>query len=256
EEISDHVKQKIAAEVNLSETAFVSRLNDCEYRLRWFTPTVEVDLCGHATLATAFVLFNVNKQLNQLTFRTKSEKLLRAQIDRVTQMISLQFPSNPPKAITSNFFSYLPKIIENVVCGVDVSVNTLLYSQETKKLIIHLANDVDCLRKIKPNFEKLLSVEQNDKIRGVSVVVEGDGESIDFHSRYFSPWNGLNEDPVNGSSHTILTPYWCGLKRKSVVVAKQESRRGGILFCKLMSDCVQLSGKCNAMIAGKLRIRI
>ncbi|RWS17289.1 isomerase-like protein [Dinothrombium tinctorium] len=256
DEIEDNLKQKIAAEVNLSETAFVSHRNDNQYTLRWFTPTVEVGLCGHATLATAFVLFNNLKNAQQLTFHLKSSKILNAEIDREKRLISVKFPALFPKNIAIESVSGLPEIVENVLIGSEASVKSLLYSEEVQYLIIHLNENIEYLQNLKPNFDKLQTIETNGIIKAVGVTVDSGEKEIDYFARFFAPWLGVNEDPVTGSLHTILGPYWCELKQKKIVVAKQESKRTGILLCELIDNVVSLRGKCDEFLSGELKIQV
>ncbi|RWS20804.1 hypothetical protein B4U80_00249 [Leptotrombidium deliense] len=253
-ELSDEIKQGIAFEINLSETAFVSPIEGNKYYLRWFTPTTEVDLCGHATLATASVLFRKLKNEKCLTFVTKDEKILKAVFNKENNTISLDFPSNRPEVISIAQYPFVREIVKLTI-GDEAEYKLLKFSKNTGKLVVQLNSSVKFLKSIKPDFLRLMAIKENSIISGVIVTLEGKTNEIDFHSRYFAPWKGINEDPVTGSAHTVLIPFWSEIKNKNTFVAKQESKRGGILFCELIGERVKLSGKCRQVITGQFLLK-
>lgn len=193
--------QKIATEMNLSETAFVVPLDKPNmFHLRWFTPTIEVALCGHATLATAHVLLNeqgINAEL--LSFQTLSG-LLTVQKTQ-DGMLQMNFPQGDPKKIQLE-----KSILEQICTHLPLSMDSIIDMQhctKTKKLLIEV-NNTEAVSKLSPSFDKLLSIDfgpnLNPTMRGIIVTCKG--KEYDFISRYFAPWNGINEDPVTGSAHT------------------------------------------------------
>lgn len=245
-ELDDNIKQAIAAEMNLSETAFVYSLENksipksTNFSLRWFTPKVEVPLCGHATLATAAVLFNEQKlDTTEITFETLSGKLIAKKEENG---ILLDFPSNPPKLIEP------PKELLKALGITDYQ--KVLNSQAAGKLLIHLENE-EAVKNVKPDFERMKNLPIYEGIIGVIVTSKGEGE-YDFISRFFAPWVGVNEDPVTGSAHTVLTPYWSDILGKSEMIAYQASTRGGKLIVRLEEKRVNLIGVAVIVVKGEL----
>ncbi|XP_010887212.2 phenazine biosynthesis-like domain-containing protein isoform X2 [Esox lucius] len=213
QELQDDVYQKIAAEMNLSETAFIIKLNSNEdfssgerFRLRWFSPTTEVRLCGHATLASAAVLFYKKNNVNPtIVFKTLSGELA---VQRRGESIVMDFPLNKPSPVGLSEF----KDIVKVAVG-DQPVQDICLCGTTKKLMVRLADKCDrsVLTSLKPDTAALLRVDNSQGIKGLIVTMIGDPGSqpgYDFYSRNFSPWYGIPEDPVTGSSHTVLAGYW------------------------------------------------
>ncbi|MCK4973133.1 MAG: PhzF family phenazine biosynthesis protein, partial [Candidatus Heimdallarchaeota archaeon] len=202
ENYPDKTLQKIAAEMNLSETAFlyVPNINEIKklnrFRLRWFTPQIEVKLCGHATLATSHLLFHILKiDSNSVTYETLSGELIASKTE---DGVILDFPMNEPE-ITESF----PTLLDAL--GVKTAL-VFAYSKGVTDVLIEL-NSKEIISSLKPDFEKLKRLSLRLEIRGVIVTARG-GENYDFISRFFAPWVGINEDPVTGSAHTILAPYW------------------------------------------------
>lgn len=229
--LPDPVLQSIAEENNLSETAFFVTCDD-GYHIRWFTPVDEVDLCGHATLATAYVIFNeLGDSTSELTFASRSGTL---RVRRQGGLLELDFPSQPPEpcdipdAIARSFNN-----IEQCLAGEDYMV--VLGSQDE---VIQAA----------PDFQALATLDR----RGVIVTAEG--EDVDFVSRFFVPKLGINEDPVTGSAHTQLTPYWAGQTGKAELRARQVSKRGGDLICRLNGDRVHIAGRAVKYLTGQISI--
>jgi len=226
--LEDSVLQAIAQENNLSETAFfVPQENG--YHIRWFTPVAEVDLCGHATLATAFVIFNyLDRSSSQITFRSRSGKLTVVQEN---ELISMDFPSQPPVPCEApkELLDGLKREPLEILCSEDYFV---VFSSE--KAIVELKPDMGLLKKL--------------DLRGVIVTAEGD--KVDFVSRFFAPKFGIDEDPVTGSAHCALIPYWAKKLNKKSVHAHQVSQRGGELFCKDCGDRVVIAGRAVKFMEG------
>lgn len=224
--------QNIAKENNLAETAFYVRSGE-EYLIRWFTPTVEVDLCGHATLAAAYVLFFLEKQAGEsVTFSSlKSGKLI---VSRKEDVLTLNFPTDSMLKVETNLlltsaFNILP--IEILKGNTDY-----LYLFKNEKEIRTIIPDLDQIAKL--------------HVRGV--IITAPGNEVDFVSRFFAPQSGVNEDPVTGSAHTSLTPYWSRKLGKTHLSAMQLSERQGHLTCTYLNDRVEISGKAKHYLTGEI----
>lgn len=246
--LKDQTLQAIAAEMNLSETAFLRPFGGKPiketkvFSLRWFTPTVEVPLCGHATLAASAVLFRgVNVLSDELTYRTKSGNLTAR---KEKEGICLDFPMDAPIEIAPP-----QELIQ--ATGVEDFKN-VAYGKNMESLLIHLHGEKD-VRNLKPNFELMRSLDSGkEKIEGVIVTASGKAP-FDFVSRFFAPWIGIDEDPVTGAAHTVLAPYWSKILKKKVMRAYQASLRGGELIVRVKSgDRVELIGNAVMVFKGTL----
>ena len=243
----DNTLQSIAAEMNLSETAFLYNteekpLKDSQFfYLRWFTPKTEVPLCGHATLATAAVLFyDIGISAIEVAFETKSGKLT-ARKDK--NGILLDFPSDETTPINPN--QDLLKAM-----GIAKFENAQI-SKKARNLLIHMQNE-EILVNLKPDFQRMKTTPTNEDIKGVIVTSKGH-PPYDFVSRYFAPWVGINEDPVTGAAHTVLGPYWSRILGKEEMLAYQASSRGGKLIVRVRSkDRVDLIGRAVIFSKGEL----
>ena len=224
--------QGVALENNLSETAFFVPEGD-GYGLRWFTPTFEIDLCGHATLASAHVLFEVLKVSGDtLKFRTKSGMLTVA---REGGRFVLDFPSRPASVceMPAGLIEAIGKEPKEILRARDYM---LVYGSE------------DEVRSIKPNFEALMNINTH------AVIVTAPGDDSDFVSRFFAPEFGVPEDPVTGSAHCTLIPYWAEELGKEKLFARQVSERGGELFCELAGDRVKIGGNATLYLKGEIYV--
>jgi PhzF family phenazine biosynthesis protein len=228
--------QHVAQEMNLSETAFVYRIKD-GYHLRWFTPAIEVDLCGHATLATAFVLWEVNYLTrNEVArFQTKSG-LLTASLKE--NWIELDFPAEPAQEAEA------PQELIQAL-----GVQPLFTGKNRFDYIIEVASE-DILKSIQPDFALLATVPA----RGIIVTSRSSQDSFDFVSRFFGPAAGVNEDPVTGSAHCCLGPYWQHKLFKDSFTAYQASARGGIVKVRVVNERVKLTGQAVIVLRGELAI--
>ncbi|MCC9295980.1 PhzF family phenazine biosynthesis protein [Clostridium sp. WLY-B-L2] len=234
EPIGDNVMQKIAAENNLSETAFVIKNGD-NYDLRWFTPKSEIDLCGHATLGTSYVISNyVDVGIENMGFNTASGVL---KVKRNGDLYEMDLPLREPKKIKLSH-----EIISETI-GIK-PVETYL----SRDLFIVLETE-EQVKKLTPNFSKMVKLD-----KGLGVIVTAKGTDVDFVSRCFYPKLGVNEDPVTGSAHSNLVPFWSRILNKRVMVAKQLSERGGILYCKMAGDRVKISGRAVPYMIGDINI--
>lgn len=230
--IDDHLMQKIARENNLSETAFFIKKGDF-YELRWFTPEFEIDLCGHATLAAAYVIFEyLEKELNEISFNTKSGIL---KVVKKNTLLSMVFPSREgiKQDITKELVEALgKKPLE-------------LYKSRDYMAIFEKEEDIINLN---PDMEKL------KKLNVFGMIVTSKGNNTDFVSRYFIPDSVICEDPVTGSSHCTLIPYWKKVLNKNKFVARQLSDRSGILYCRDLGDRVEISGEAIFYFEGSINI--
>jgi PhzF family phenazine biosynthesis protein len=226
--------QHVAAEMNLSETAFLLR-NDQEWSLRWFTPAVEVDLCGHATLASAHALWSEGERDQLLRFRTRSG-LLTARRDG--EWIELDFPAKREERITAP-----AGLLEalGVSDAVYVGRNQFDY-------IVELRSE-DEVRRLRPDHAVLRQLPA----RGIIVTSRGSGD-YDFISRFFAPGSGIDEDPVTGSAHCCLAPYWSAKLGKNEMTAFQASPRGGVVRVRVDGDRVKLGGQAVTVLSGELAV--
>lgn len=231
DEISEDTMQAIAAENNLSETAFVVKVKD-GFNLRWFTPTVEVDLCGHATLASAFILWQEGEIAKDETVRFNTRSGLLTAV-RKGDWIELDFPASFEKE------SSLPK---EALAALNVKPVNVVFSET--RYLVELATEEE-VRGCKPDFNTLKNHDM------IVLTSKGNKSSdYDFISRSFAPAHGIDEDPVTGSSHCCLTPYWSKRLGKSEMFAYQASERGGEIKVKLSGDRVLFSGKAVTVFSG------
>lgn len=230
--LPDDVMQNIALENNLAETAFYVQDGE-RYLIRWFTPTVEVDLCGHATLGSAHVLFNhENYAGNEITFYSHRSGILK--VSKNNDLLTLDFPADNFHKIDwpaerHSAFNFVPKEA---------------YQGKTDYLLVF--DSEDQIKNIEPN----LSLIASWKVRGA--IVTAKGNQVDFVSRFFAPQSGVNEDPVTGSAHTTLTPYWSEKLGKVDLSAIQLSKRRGYLNCKNFGARVQISGHAKTYLTGEI----
>lgn len=226
--------QAVAAEMNLSETAFARRLPD-GVELRWFTPTVEVDLCGHATLATAHALLTsgLAPPDEPIRFHTRSGVLTCV---RAGEFIELDFPSTPAQAAAPP-----PLFFEAI--GVEPA-----YFGKSRFYDLAVFDSADAVRSLRPDFQKLGQIP----VKGVIVTAPADDARFDFISRFFAPTLGIDEDPVCGSAHCCLAPYWAERLGKTELMAYQASVRGGVLRLRLNGDRVILGGQAVTVWRGEL----
>ena len=247
-DLSSKQKQLIAAEMNLSETAFV-RPVDGEpdaFHLQWFTPTCEVPLCGHATLATAKVLFD-RSSCSRLSFRTLSGTLTA---DKDEDLIEMRFPL--ADCTREAQWSDVADVVRLAAGG--LPVEHVAFSSSTRKLLIRLTDAVSRseLEGLSPDTAAMQQAHQG-RVRGVIVTMRAQTDDYDFLSRYFAPWNGIPEDPVTGSAHTVLARYWGAELGKTEMTARQCSRRGGDVRMQVVGeDTVILAGQACIVTKGQI----
>ncbi|WP_149495189.1 PhzF family phenazine biosynthesis protein [Roseiconus lacunae] len=236
---SDEWLQQVAAEMNLSETAFLVRSAvHNQFHLRWFTPATEVDLCGHATLASVHLLIEqrIVTMDQPIRFQTRSGELVCFHSERG---ITMDFPATPPKGDVTQ------KLAETLLTALGLDHGRVLNSDFDLLVVVEEDSIVQSLH---PNFDALEKIET----RGVMVSASGGPQNIDFTSRFFAPRCGINEDPVTGSAHCCLAPFWAQRLGKNNLVGLQASARQGIVQCNVVGDRVHLSGPAITMFEGRL----
>ncbi len=231
--VEDTILRSIAAENNLSETSFLVPAGG-HYDLRWFTPKIEVDLCGHGTLASAFAVFEYkDPKADRVEFETKSGRL---SVERRGDLLLMDFPARPPEPCPP------PDQLEEILGISPVGVF------RSRDLMAVYENE-DQIRRLKPDLEKMAGLEI------FAVIVTAPGKNSDFVSRFFAPRVGIPEDPVTGSAHSTLIPYWAERLGRKELHAFQLSERGGELFCLHRGDRVSIGGKAVTYLSGTIRIQ-
>ena len=229
----DDLMQNIAAENNLSETAFIN-ISENENTIRWFSPTKEVDLCGHATLASAFVYFNyINTEKDSIEFKSNGGMLI---VNKKDNILELDFPKD----------TFIKTNHEDAVCNAIGLRPTETYKGQINLMAVY-ENEEEILN-LQPDFKKVLD------LTGQGLIVTAPGLHHDFVSRYFCPKYGINEDPVTGSAHTTLIPYWSDKLGSKKLLAKQVSTRGGELFCENKDERVLIRGNAVLYMKGNINI--
>ena len=233
EPVSTELMQKVAMENNLSETAFIQRSGAGQYRIRWFTPSVEVDLCGHATLAAAHVVMTeLEPGLQRVAFNAGVGPL---EVEVRDGRLILDFPSRPPRAIDIE-----PALVEAMG-------KRPLEVLKSRDLVLVYGSEADVVG-LRPHFEQLAAAST------FGVLATAKGKSVDFVSRCFFPAVGIDEDPVTGSAHCSLIPFWADRLGKSSLAALQRSARGGELFCELKGDRVRIGGRVVPYLKGEITV--
>jgi PhzF family phenazine biosynthesis protein len=229
--LPDAQMQAIAAENNLADTAFFVR-NGSGYQLRWFTPLVEVELCGHATLASAFVILNdLMPGERSVSFETKGGTLT---VTREGDLYSLDFPSRPPKPCD--------KVYPSLLAALGGKPETVLAARD---YVVVYGSEAE-VRSLQPDMQALMTIDR------FAVIATAPGRGADFVSRFFAPAQGVPEDPVTGSAHCTLIPYWSRRLGKKKLHAHQVSARGGELWCEDRGERVTISGKAVRFLEGTI----
>lgn len=241
-QLSDERMLQIAQELNLSETAFLSPLESGgAFAIRYFSPKMEIPLCGHATLASAKVVFSIH-ELNEVHFINIQNLDLSAK--ELDGHIMMEFPvhgTRPADAPPALLSALGVKAIKNSV-----------YNEETKILLLEVA-DTEKLAGLDPDFVALQ--RSHSSINGVLVTAPSELDGYDFHSRYFWPWSGTNEDPVTGGTHTFLAKYWASRLGKTRMKSFQSSKRTGFMDVELVADKLRIRGQAVIVFEGRLTIQ-
>jgi len=230
--LPDDLMQKIAMENNLAETAFYVKQGD-QYQIRWFTPAVEVDLCGHATLAAAYVLFH-HENHNADIIHFYSPRSGALPVTRNGAFLTLNFPADTPEPAA---------LSDEITACFDIKPRSAFKGKTDYLLVFDKEEDI---KKITPAFDAIAKL----KARGVIITAKGD--QVDFVSRFFAPQSGIPEDPVTGSAHTTLTPYWAKQLGKIELTAMQLSPRKGYVQCRYLNDRVEISGQGKLYLTGEI----
>ncbi len=233
--LEDEVMQGIAAENNLSETAFFVPKAGGEFDLRWFTPTVEVDLCGHATLASGHVVLLSQPEMDAVTFHTRSGDL---HVERRGDLLALDIPAKLPVPVEGD---EMASVLERVLGARPIEVYDA-------GLPIAVFEREQVVAELRPDFGGMLAAG----VQWASVTAVASDSETDFVSRYFAPGSGIDEDPVTGSAHGWLTPFWAERLGKSSLRARQVSRRGGWLQCENRGDRASVAGKVLDYLQGEI----
>ena len=234
--LPDQLMQQLAMENNLAETVFFvpSEKKEADYDIRWFTPALEINLCGHATLASAFVLFDIIKEKKRsVTFDSKSGLLT---VKKKKDLLLMDFPSWKPEKIDD-----YPADLKNAL-----GITEIVAVYKFRDLLVELNQEQD-VTSAKPDFTSL-------KKMGEKVIITAPGREVDFVSRFFAPIAGIDEDPVTGSAHSQLIPFWSEKLGKEVMQAKQLSSRGGDIYCEQNGDRVTMGGKCVFYMKGEFKV--
>jgi PhzF family phenazine biosynthesis protein len=241
-ELADLTMLNIARELGLSETAFIIQTKEAnKYIIRYFSPKMEIPLCGHATLATSKVLFEKYPTVNLFHFTNIQN--INLPVKRAEEMIEMEFP------IYNTVPAEAPKLLLHAL-GLDTIVDSV-YNDETKILLLEIG-DSKLLENLTPDFEALYA--SHHSINGVLVTAPSHRSTYDFESRYFWPWSGTNEDPVTGGTHTFLAKYWGEKLNKTKMNSFQCSARTGFMEVELVNQKVILKSKARIILEGKLRI--
>lgn len=241
--LAEELMQTIAAENNLSETAFFVPAGN-GYHIRWFTPTREVPLCGHATLASAWVIFaHFKPEACRIEFQSQSGPLA---VEKLPDgWLELDFPTIPGEEIPA------PRALIDALGLAELGI-----APEACFTVAHDANtmivlpNAEAVRNVTPDLQALKGMPE----LGLGVIVTAKGDDCDFVSRYFAPAGGIDEDPVTGSTHSVLTPYWSERLGRDTLAARQVSRRGGILRCTLRDDRVGIAGQAVPYLQGQIQV--
>lgn len=234
--LDDTLMQSIATENNLSETAFLKPVENNHYHIRWFSPLTEIDFCGHATMASAFVVFLKNPSMFEVKFSASAvgDLIVTKQEDGV---IDMSFPNRKPEPVGD--------VPQALLDGLSKKPRLVLRSEQA---FFAIYDDEESVRAVEYDSEQLKLLAPFD------VVVSAPGNGYDFVSRYFWPANGGDEDPVTGSIHAGLAPYWAEQMSKSEFKAYQASKRGGVVHCRLADDRVHVAGKAVLYLEGQITV--
>jgi len=233
--LDDNVLLAIAAENNLSETAFILRRQDGDYDLRWFTPTIEVNLCGHATLAAAHVVFHhLDVDATRVVFHSQSGPLI---VQRDGDRATMDFPATPP---------HYDRPADDLVAELDAVPEATYRIREVHRrpYVLAVFADQATVAGLAPRIGEMRA----------NVICTAPGDGVDFVSRFFAPLSGVDEDPVTGSAHCALAPYWAKRLGKTGLLARQISQRGGEVGCRVQGDRVLLTGKTVHYLKGVITL--
>ncbi|WP_151802512.1 PhzF family phenazine biosynthesis protein [Acinetobacter guillouiae] len=249
--LDDALMQNIALENNLAETAFVKRIDDENYQIRWFTPQVEVDFCGHATLASAFVLFKDYSQAKTIHFHVKDLGIFIIQ-QAEDGKIQMNFPIRQPQKVI-NYPELLNHVIDQPFKEVYLNAQAYILVCESAQDVINATPNLPNIRKIAEQYH--VSTALTAESAGYDVTITAASNDYDYVARYFAPHKGIDEDPVTGSMHTGLAPLWAEKLGKTQLIGYQASARGGKLFCALQDNQrIEISGYAQLFMQAEIFI--
>ena len=236
--IDDELMQKIAMENNLSDTGFFvpckQNSGEADFEIRWFTPAIEINLCGHATLASAFIIFNyLHFNKPEIKFSSKSGLL---KITKNNSLVEMDFPSWMPEEVNES-----PADFEKALGGMDI-----VGIYKSRDLLIELKNEAA----VKNCIPDLYLIKKSE----YTIIITAPGEKVDFVSRFFAPSEGTDEDPVTGSAHSQLIPFWSNKLNRRKMTALQLSKRGGAIHCEQKGDRVLIAGNCVFYMKGEIEV--
>lgn len=249
--LDDALMQNIALENNLAETAFVKRIDDENYQIRWFTPQVEVDFCGHATLASAFVLFKDYTQAKTIHFHVKDLGIFIIQ-QAEDGKIQMNFPIRKPQKVI-DYPELLNHVIDQPFKEVYLNAQAYILVCESAQDVINATPNLPNIRKIAEQYH--VSTALTAESAGYDVTITAASNDYDYVARYFAPHKGIDEDPVTGSMHTGLAPLWAEKLGKTQLIGYQASARGGKLFCDIQdSQRIEISGYAQLFMQAEIFI--
>ncbi|UOH19979.1 PhzF family phenazine biosynthesis protein [Acinetobacter sp. NyZ410] len=249
--LDDALMQNIALENNLAETAFVKRVDDENYQIRWFTPQVEVDFCGHATLASAFVLFKDYSQAKTIHFHVKDLGIFIIQ-QAEDGKIQMNFPIRQPQKVI-DYPELLNHVIDQPFKEVYLNAQAYILVCESAQDVINAKPNLANIRKIAEQYH--VSTALTAESAGYDVTITAASNDYDYVARYFAPHKGIDEDPVTGSMHTGLAPLWAEKLGKTQLIGYQASARGGKLFCALQDNQrIEISGYAQLFMQAEIFI--
>lgn len=249
--LDDALMQNIALENNLAETAFVKRIDDENYQIRWFTPQVEVDFCGHATLASAFVLFKDYSQAKTIHFHVKDLGIFIIQ-QAEDGKIQMNFPIRQPQRVI-DYPELLNHVIDQPFKEVYLNAQAYILVCESAQDVINATPNLPNIRKIAEQYH--VSTALTAESAGYDVTITAASNDYDYVARYFAPHKGIDEDPVTGSMHTGLAPLWAEKLGKTQLIGYQASARGGKLFCALQDNQrIEISGYAQLFMQAEIFI--
>jgi len=249
--LDDALMQSIASENNLAETAFVKRIDDENYQIRWFTPKVEVDFCGHATLASAFVLFKDYTSAETIQFHVKDLGIFIIQQAEDGKII-MNFPIRSPEKV-DDYPELLNHVIDQPIKEVYRNAQAYILVCHTEQELVNAIPDLFNIKKIAQTFK--VSTALTAISEGYDVTITAPSSQYDYVARYFAPHKGIDEDPVTGSMHTGLAPLWGEKLGKTQLIGYQASERGGILFSHIQADNrIEISGYAKLFMQAEIFI--
>ena len=249
--LDDALMQNIALDNNLAETAFVKRIDDENYQIRWFTPQVEVDFCGHATLASAFVLFKDYSQAKTIHFHVKDLGIFIIQ-QAEDGKIQMNFPIRQPQKVI-DYPELLNHVIDQPFKEVYLNAQAYILVCESAQDVINATPNLPNIRKIAEQYH--VSTAFTAESAGYDVTITAASNDYDYVARYFAPHKGIDEDPVTGSMHTGLAPLWAEKLGKTQLIGYQASARGGKLFCDIQDgQRIEISGYAQLFMQAEIFI--